>query len=232
MRHLQAANHQAAAELAASLFAELSAETPTRPLGLATGATMSAVYSALVASSWRPTCGHLFALDEYLGLPSGHPNSFELELRAKFVEPMGFDGELHVPGQGSYVGPSGYQLFEDRLVELGPIQVQLLGLGTNGHIAFNEPGSPAESRTREVTLAEATMAANSKFFQDPAMMPARAVTQGLATVGQAKNLLLVATGEAKRAPLLRGLTEAGVENPLSALKDHPGLLVITDFSIG
>lgn len=231
MQHLKVANHQAAATLAAEVFGELSDEQRESPLGLATGATMAGVYEQLAATSWRPGCSDVFALDEYIGLEPTHPNSFEAELRMRFVRPLAFGGRLHVPGQGEYRGPEGYARFEQQLAKLGPVQVQLLGLGTNGHVAFNEPGAALESATREVDLAEATLAANSQFFDNPATMPGRAVTQGLATIAGSKHLLLVATSEAKRPALLRAITEGGVENPLSALLDHPGLIVITDFSL-
>lgn len=231
MQHLEVANHQDAAALAANLFAELSDTAPSRPLGLATGATMTAVYSALAASGWRPTCQDVFALDEYLGLAPTHPNSFAFELQQRFVRPLGFAGKLHVPGQGEYERPEGYSRFEIQLASLGPLKVQLLGLGTNGHIAFNEPGSSFDSRTREVELAAETLAANSQFFQGPTSMPTRAVSQGLATIACAENLILVATGHVKRAALIRGLNQSGEENPVSALRDHPGLVVITDFSL-
>lgn len=229
MRLEKVADPAAGAVLAAEIFIEFSNLNPSAPLGLATGMTMSAVYQNLAASVWRPHCDHAFALDEYLGLPPSHPNSFEFELRSRFVEPLDFAGRLHVPGQGEYRDAVGYQLFEHRLAELGPVQVQLLGLGTNGHVAFNEPGTIGQSITREVELASETIEANSKYFANSLAMPRRAVTQGLATIFRANYLVLVATGASKHSALRLAISEGSIRHPLSALMSHPHLVVISDY---
>lgn len=214
--------------LAATLFAEMSNQAPDAPVGLATGGTMSGVYSALASQGFSPRFKDAFALDEYLGISAASENSYANELTRKFAEPLGFQGKLHVPGQGDYAGTRGADDFEAAIAKLGPMSVQLLGLGTNGHIAFNEPGSAFDSRTRIVELHRETIDANSIYFEDPKSMPTHAVTQGLATIKQASNLLLLVFGQAKREAFSKALNDPDDSVPLSALLDHPGLVLITD----
>lgn len=215
-------------ELAARLFMDLHAVSPTQPLGLATGLTMTGVYQALARHYFRPQCSDVFLLDEYLDLPDGHQNTFEQEIRHQFCDPLSYDGNVHVPGRGPYTGPKGPDLFEQRLEELGPVSAQLLGVGTNGHVAFNEPGSELDSTTREVALSDETIESNKRQFRVPEEMPHRAVTQGLATISQAEALIVLAFGPAKKAALVDALREESKENPLSLILRHPQLTIITD----
>ena len=228
MKTHRVASSEAGQILATELFAEISNQAPDAPVGLATGGTMSGVYSALAKTGFRPGFENAFALDEYLGISPDSENSYANELSRKFAEPLGFRGTLHVPGQADYLGDGGATKFEAAIEKLGPISVQLLGLGTNGHIAFNEPGSSFDSRTRTVDLHRETIEANSAYFANPESMPTRAVTQGLATIKQASNLLLLVFGDTKRAALLKALNSPDDSTPLAALLDHPGLVLITD----
>lgn len=216
---------------AAKLFIDLAEASPTKPVGLATGGTMAGVYANLQQLDYRPGCEAAFALDEYLDIDPASPNSYLFELQQSFARALDWDGTIHAPGQGEYRGEGGSELFEQRLTELGPVSVQLLGLGTNGHIAFNEPGSDFDSRTRVVELHPQTRADNARFFESEEQMPTHATTQGLATIKQASNLLLLVFGENKKPALTKALSDPDPLTPLAALANHEGLILITDLGI-
>lgn len=231
MRIIRVADRAAGSLAAAKLFIELAEANPTKPVGLATGGTMSGVYSKLRELGLRPSCQDAFALDEYLDIDPASQNSYLYELNQSFAQALGWTGTLHVPGQGDYRGSSGIELFEQRIAALGPLSVQLLGLGTNGHVAFNEPGSDFDSRTRVVELHPQTRADNARFFESEEQMPTHATTQGLATIRQASNLLLLVFGENKKPALAKALSDPDPLTPLAALTDHANLVLITDLDI-
>ncbi|MCI2236930.1 glucosamine-6-phosphate deaminase [Paenibacillus sp. TRM 82003] len=218
-------------EAAADLVVEALRSRRDPLLGVATGSSPEPVYAALAA---RAAAGldlgdvDVVALDEYVGLPPGHPESYRAVVRRSVVEPLGIDPSRvrvpHVDASGSGAG------FEASLAERGGADVQLLGIGHNGHLAFNEPGSPLDSRTREVTLTGRTRHANARFFGgDPAAVPARAVTQGLATVLSAHRLVLVATGAAKAAAVAAALQgPVSTACPASVLQSHQDVTVLLD----
>lgn len=222
-------SREAGSQLAARLFVELSQANPTKPVGLATGSTMAGVYRELENLGFNPKCQVAFALDEYLGLPPVHENSYARELTTNFSERLGFQGQLLIPGQEPLSDPTSFEQFH---LEQGPVSVQLLGLGTNGHIAFNEPGSSWDSTTRVVELHEATIKDNSRFFSDGSKMPTHATTQGIATVKRANALILLVFGQNKLEALQTALNNPGIHAPASALLDHPNLTLITDLDIG
>lgn len=228
---IKVASRDEGSRLAAELFISATEAKPESPVGLATGSTMQGVYAQLARLRYQPACTHAFALDEYLGIDPLDENSYHRELTTAFVEGLGFRGQLHVPGQFEYRGQLGYELFERRHLQLGPLAVQLLGVGVNGHIAFNEPGSSFESVTREVDLARQTVIDNSRFFARPDQAPTRAVTQGIATIMRASKILLLAFGhnklEAARAMLLGPDTAV----PASAIAGHGAVTVITDLNL-
>lgn len=193
-------------------------------LGLATGSTPADVYAALVSRRADLSGALAFALDEYVGLAESHPQSYRSVLRREVVEPLGLDpASLHVPGADTCA------LFERELAGAGGVDVQLLGIGSNGHIAFNEPGSPFDSRTRVVRLAEQTRVDNARFFNSIDEVPTHAVTQGLATILGARRLVLLAFGERKAAALAAALEgDETVSMPASILRRHPNVSVFAD----
>ncbi len=227
----QVETKQAGSELAAKLFAQISQENPDKPIGLATGETMRGVYSHLSKINYTPETSNAFALDEYLGVEKTDPNSYFFELTNSFCKLLNWEGKLHVPGQEEYSGEHGLESFEQAHLELGPLSVQLLGFGVNGHIAFNEPGSELDSLTRVVDLHEETRIANSRFFDSLGDVPRQAYSQGLATIKRASSILLLVFGEQKKQALLESLGETNESSPLSALKDHENLTLITDIQI-
>ena len=220
-----------AIERATRLFIEKSEAHPKHAVGLATGSTMDGVYRLLKELRYIPKTQHAFALDNYEGIEPDHKNSYLTELTEKFAKGLGWKGTLHVPGTGEYRHVDGPEDFELALKTHGPVSAQLLGLGTNGHIAFNEPGSSFDSRTRVVRLAEQTRSDNARFFGQGQSVPTHAVTQGLSTIRQATSLILIVLGERKRPALLKALETPGPEVPLAAFLDHPDITLVTDLDL-
>lgn len=224
-------NKHLGSELAAELFIEKSNRFPKNPVGLATGETMRGVYEELAKRNFKPEFEDAFALDEYQGISKESPNSYWSELDQNFSQLLSWGGKLHVPGRDDYQGEHGLGDFENAISEKGPISVQLLGLGTNGHVAFNEPGSEFDSLTRVIELHSETRLANSRFFSSIDEVPKSAVTQGLATIAKAESLLLLVFGDAKKEALVSALENPSENTPLASLLDHKDLTLITDLEI-
>ncbi|MFM7513558.1 MAG: glucosamine-6-phosphate deaminase [Cyanobium sp.] len=210
------------------------------PLGLATGRTMEPVYAALVRrvaaleqhqqqglrQRWLS-----FNLDEYVGLGAADPGSFHAAMHRHLLEPLQLPpSRLRLP-EGLAVDPHAEaERYGAALGAAGGIGLQLLGLGLNGHVGFNEPPAAAESRCHCLHLSASTRRQNAAAFGgDPAAVPARAITLGLAEILAARRILLVVTGAAK-APVLRALLRqrATAELPASWLQGHPQVEVIAD----
>lgn len=222
---------QAALEAAREILELVAARRRAgRPcvLGLATGATPRGVYAELARAraGGAVDFGHVTTvnLDEYLGLAEGDARGFRAEMEERVLSPLGLPRERawFPPTQGE-----GRELarrcaeFEARLRELGGVDLQVLGVGRNGHLAFNEPGSPLDGRTREVLLHEVTRADAAERFGGLERVPRRAVTLGLGTILEARALRVLAFGAAKReivARALEGPLDAAV--PASVLRMH------------
>ncbi|GAB6859185.1 glucosamine-6-phosphate deaminase [Microbacterium xylanilyticum] len=171
-----------------------------------------------------------FALDEYVGLAAGHAESYRSVLERGFVEPLGVPAErLHLPSGEVDDPAAAADAYEREILLAGGIDLQLLGIGRNGHIGFNEPGSDFRSLTRVVELTASTRTANARFFADAAEVPVLSISQGLATIMRARSIALVATGadkaEAVRAALT-GPVDTGM--PASILQRHRRLRVYLD----
>lgn len=206
--------------------------SPTPVLGLATGRTPLAVYTALRdrVATGQLSLAHAicFNLDEYSGLPAGHPASFESYMRRELFDPIGLpEDRWHLPdGDG---GPAEARSFEAAIVAAGGIGLQLLGIGRNGHIGFNEPGAAHDSRTRQVRLTEQTRQANAQDFPANTAVPEYAVTMGIGTILEAREILLMATGTAKAEALAAALQGPLIEAvPASALQRHSRVTVLCD----
>lgn len=215
---------------AACLVAELVGSNPAAVLGLATGSSPLPLYKALALQCLDLAAVSAFALDEYIGLPEGHPQSYASVIRSQVVEPLGLTpGQVHVPDGNPADEDHAGDAYEAAIVAAGGIDLQILGIGSNGHIGFNEPGSPFSSRTRAVSLARRTRQDNARFFESPDAVPPRAVTQGLATIFDARHLLLIAHGPRKAQAVRRALRGPVTEEfPASLLQRHPGVTVFLD----
>ncbi len=224
----------ATAARAAALVADTVRANPRVVLGLATGGTMMPVYAELVrlhqAGTLSLAAVTSFNLDEYVGLSPDDPGSYHRVMAEALVSRTDLRAEaVHLPRGDAPAPEAEARAYEARVAAVGGIDLQLLGLGANGHIGFNEPGSPHASRTRVVELDEATRAANRRYFADGADVPRQAITMGIGTILEARACLLVATGPAKAravAAMLEG--RIGPPCPASALRTHPRVTVLLD----
>lgn len=225
----------AVGEAAAARVAAVVRERPRAVLGLATGSSPLTAYAAL-AERVRSGAVDLsrasgFALDEYVGLPAGSPRGYAATIAAEVTGPLGMDpARVHVPDGAASDLVAACAAYETAIREAGGIDVQILGIGANGHVGFNEPTSSLASRTRIKTLAPRTREDNARFFDgDLDAVPMHCITQGLGTILEARRLLLVAQGEGKAAAV-----QAAVEGPLTAmvpgsvLQLHPAATVLLD----
>ncbi|MEU2351123.1 glucosamine-6-phosphate deaminase [Modestobacter sp. NPDC049651] len=208
-------------------------------LGLATGSSPLLAYRELIrrhrAEALSFAGVQAFLLDEYVGLPAGHPESYREVIRRELTDAVGIDGELVHGPDGAAPDPLAAALrYEDQLVGAGPIAVQLLGIGANGHVGFNEPGSSLASRTRVKTLTEQTRRDNARFFGgDVDAVPRHVLTQGLGTILRAEHLVLVATGEHKAAAVAAAVEgPVAADCPASVLQLHPHVTVVLDDAAG
>ncbi len=220
--------------LAADLIEALVRNKPNAVLGLATGSSPLPIYDELARRhadeglSFNDVSG--FALDEYVGLPLGHYESYREVIRREFTNRVDVAGEnVHGPDGSTDDVVGACQSYEDAIAAAGGIDLQILGVGTNGHIGFNEPGSSLASRTRIKTLAEQTRVDNARFFDHLDQVPHHVVTQGLGTIMDARHVLLVAFGAGK-ADAVRDFVEGPVSAacPASILQFHPRATVIID----
>ncbi|MDX6371344.1 MAG: glucosamine-6-phosphate deaminase [Nocardioidaceae bacterium] len=212
----------AVGEHVAGLVSGMVERDPGLVLGVATGATMLPAYRALARGSGDLSRVHIVALDEYVGVPAAHPASFAAYVEREIVVPLGIPQHQVVVPQGS-----GEEL-ERRIEEVGGVALQLLGIGRNGHLAFNEPGSPLDARSRVVALSETTRQDNAGSFGDE-RVPTHAMTQGLGTILEAGRLVLLATGEAKAEAVVAALTGPVTPDcPASVVQWHPRVTVVLD----
>jgi len=171
-----------------------------------------------------------FLLDEYVGLRRDHPESYQAVIDREFTGRVDFDPRrVHAPDGGATDVLAACAEYESRIREAGGIDLQLLGIGSDGHIAFNEPGSSLASRTRLKTLTDRTRVDNARFFGSLDEVPRHVLTQGIGTILDARHLVLVATGPAKAEPIAR-MVEGPVTAmmPASALQLHPHVSVVID----
>jgi glucosamine-6-phosphate deaminase len=220
----------AAGELAADAIEHLVRAKPDAVLGLATGSTPLTTWRALAARGLDLSRVRGFALDEYVGLPSGHPESYRAVITREVVEPLGLDPALvHVPADdGGPLALAG-EAYERAIVDSGGIDLQVLGIGRTGHVGFNEPGSSLASLTRVKTLAEQTRLDNARFFASVDDVPMHCITQGLGTILRARHLVLLAFGSAKAEPIAAALEgPVSASTPGSVVQLHPRVTVIVD----
>ncbi len=226
--------YQELSKAAAKVIASVLNSKPNAVLGMATGSTPLGVYNELVRMHKEEGLDFsqvtTFNLDEYVGLRGTHEQSYHYFMRENFFK------HVNIPRQNIYI-PSGTtdnyeafcQWYEHRIKEVGGIDIQILGIGSDGHIAFNEPTSSLGSRTRIKTLAKQTIDDNARFFANPQDVPIYAITMGVGTILEAKSIILLANGKNKAVAVA-----AAVEGPVtsmitaSALQLHPEVLVFID----
>jgi glucosamine-6-phosphate deaminase len=221
--------------VAADAIGALLDRKPAAVLGLATGSSPISIYDELAARcdaglvSFRQARG--FTLDEYVGLPADHPQRYRNVIDTAFVSRVDFTpGAVQGPDGLAADIPAACSAYENAIRDAGGVDLQILGIGTDGHIAFNEPGSSLASRTRIKTLTRQTRIDNARFFGgDVESVPTHCLTQGLATIMEARHVILVATGRGK-AEAVHHLVEGPVSAmwPASILQHHPHVTVLLD----
>jgi glucosamine-6-phosphate deaminase len=221
---------ESATAIATRIIARLLREKPNAVLGLATGSTPLLLYRALAQMKldWRKVT--TFNLDEYVGLPGDHPQSYHHFMRENLFRHVNIlPKNTHIPdGMTKDVAKFCAQ-YERRIAAAGGIDLQVLGIGTDGHIGFNEPTSSLASRTRIKTLTPLTRRDNARFFGSADKVPHHAITMGLGTIMEARQCVMLAFGSKKAravAATVEGPMTANV--PASILQIHPSAQVILD----
>jgi len=223
---------------AARFVADLVRKTPACVLGLATGGTPLGTYQELIRlhrdeglDFARVTT---FNLDEYVGVPEDHPQSYRYFMQENLFRHVNLIAEkTHVPDGLTLDFEAGCERYEEMIRAAGGIDLQILGIGSDGHIAFNEPGSSLGSRTRVKTLTGETIRDNARFFGSEDQVPRLAITMGVGTILESRRCLLLATGPAKAAAVrsaLEGPVTAQVT--ASALQLHRDVIVVLDEEAG
>ncbi len=207
----------AAVAAVAADIVERALRTVERPtIGLATGSSPLPTYRQLIERhrAGRLSFAHATAvtLDEYVGLPADHPESYRTVIRTELVDHVDLPPDrLHSPDVDDDDVAAACDRYDALVTSLG-VDVQLLGIGADGHVGFNEPGSSLTSRTRIKTLTETTRIDNARFFESVDDVPRHVITQGLGTIADAAHLVMIATGASKADPIA-----AAVEGPVAAI---------------
>jgi len=224
----------AAADLVAKLTAKAINEKPALTLGLATGRTMEIVYDKIVALHKAGKVdfskASSFNLDEYIGLAPEDENSYRSYMNKFLFDRVNIDkSKTNIPNGLAADAKAECQRYEDAIAKCGGIDFQLLGIGMNGHIGFNEPMSSFSSLTSAKSLNKATIEVNEKLFPKPEMMPRRAITMGVKTILNTRKAVLLATGDSKADIIAKA-----IEGPMaasctaSALQMHENCIVVLD----
>ena len=223
-------NAEEGAELILQRLKEELEKNQLNVLGLATGSTMISIYKKWVESDLDFTGTTTFNLDEYVGISADSPNSYAFFMDEYLFNHKKFKETNRLNGLAENLEEECAKF--EALLEKHPLDIQLLGVGENGHIAFNEPGTSFDSVTHVAKLTDSTLSVNSRFFDNEEKMPDTALTMGVQSIMGAKKLILLAYGEKKRKAIMK-LLEGNVtaEWPITKLLHHNDLTVITDMDI-
>ena len=220
--------------VACELFKQMS-QQPHSKLGLATGGTMVEVYEFLVSLLQKNQLDvsgiETFNLDEYVGLSATHEQSYHRYMNDILFNryPHFTKSLIHIPDGAADDLMAETKRYEDLINQKGPLDIQILGIGENGHICFNEPGTDMNSTTQVVDLTTSTINANSRYFDSESEVPKQAVSMGLASILKAKRIILLAFGEKKRAAIEQlAKHEVNKEVPATILLAHPDVEIYVD----
>jgi len=222
---------------AAEIVAAKIKEQNESILGLATGSTPEKMYANLIedynAGDLSFSNTTTFNLDEYAGLASDHPNSYRYYMDHNLFNHIDIEKQkTYIPNGTANDLEAECTHFEELIKQTGTIDLQLIGLGLNGHIGFNEPGTSFDERTHVVRLKQSTRAVNARFFPSLNDVPKLALTMGIATILEAKQILFLVQGEHK-ADILKKVVHGDVTEdvPASVLQTHPNVILLTDIDI-
>lgn len=227
-------SYEEMSKMSAEIIADIIRHKPRAVLGLATGSTPLGTYKELIRLHKEEGVDFsrvsTFNLDEYVGLSHDHPQSYHYFMWESLFKQININPKnVHIPDGTAKDIPGFCRWYEEQIVKAGGLDVQLLGIGSNGHIAFNEPGSSLGSRTRVKTLDEKTRQDNARFFRNMNEVPKYAITMGIGTIMDARQLILLANGTGKADAILRT-----VEGPITAIVPativqlHPKATIVVD----
>ena len=227
-------NYEELSKIAAEEFAKVVIEKPTAVLGLATGGSPIGMYKELIAKCENKEldfskCTSI-NLDEYIGLNPEHEQSYRNFMNTNLFNHINIDkAKTFVPNGLAENLEEECKNYDKKIEELGGIDVQLLGIGNNGHIAFNEPGDELSAGTHIISLTDSTIEANARFFDSIDEVPRKALTMGLGGIMKAKKIILIASGEGK-AEAIKGLLSGKIttDNPATMLQMHRDVVVVVD----
>ncbi|MDI7741908.1 glucosamine-6-phosphate deaminase [Lysinibacillus fusiformis] len=234
MKLIQVRNYEEMSHTACSYILDKLKAIENPVLGLSTGATPEGLYRYLIQSYQEKKVSFqnlkTFNLDEYINLDKNHPNSYFHYMQKRFFQYVDIlEENQNLPNGKAENLKAECQAYEDKISQAGKIDLQVLGIGVNGHIGFNEPGTAFTSRTHVVTLDDCTRTANAKYFASLNEVPSKAITMGIKTIMESKEIVLLVTGRKKASALKRLLNgEVDEEFPASILKIHPNATIIAD----
>ncbi|WP_026574372.1 glucosamine-6-phosphate deaminase [Bacillus sp. UNC438CL73TsuS30] len=234
MKIIEVKDYQQMSETAAEYIMKKVLDNPSITLGLATGGTPTGTYQNLIRDHQKNGTSYqhvtTFNLDEYIGLAGTDKNSYRYYMDENLFNHIDIKkANTFVPkGNGRNIEEE-CNRYEDLLAGHGGIDLQVLGIGSNGHIGFNEPGTSFQSKTHIVNLAPSTIEANARFFNRPEEVPTQAITMGISTIMKSREILLLVSGESKRDAMYQLLHSELNENfPASVLKNHLCVTIIAD----
>jgi len=229
---LKVSDYASLSKKSATLIAAQIIRNPGSVLGLATGSTPEGVYAELIALNKQGLIDFAGVttvnLDEYYGLPGEHPQSYDYFMRQKLFSHVNIAADCtHLPSGMATDAEKECRRYEQLIDRLGGIDLQLLGIGRNGHVGFNEPGKSFPPLTHLTDLTEDTLGANSRFFGPGEKVPTQAISMGIGTIMRARSVLLIASGPDKKWALDKTINgPVTPQVPASVLQYHPDVTVI------
>ncbi|MEH7125049.1 glucosamine-6-phosphate deaminase [Bacillus sp. JJ1503] len=234
MKIIRTTSYEEMSLKAAEIMIDRIRNNPEITLGLATGSTPKGVYQKLIEDHVQNQTSYkkilTVNLDEYVGIDEHDPNSYHFFMKEQLLDHIDIPpSQTHLPNGMAENLHEECAKYEALIESFGGIGLQLLGIGENGHIGFNEPGTPFTSKTHMIELEENTRQANARFFNSLEEVPTHAVTMGIATIMASKEIILLASGKSKAkaiSQLISGEIDESI--PASALKNHPNFTIIAD----
>lgn len=230
-------NYDEMSQVAADIYKEHLVKQPETVLGLATGSTPLGMYERLVKyhqDGLDFSKVTSFNLDEYIGLAGHHPASYRYFMEEHLFGKVNIRPEqIFIPSGVADDPESECEAYEKRLQDAGGIDLQVLGIGVNGHIGFNEPGTPLNSTTHVVELTASTREANARFFESIEEVPTHAISMGIKSIMKARRIILLASGESKAEAVAQAVKGPITPDlPASVLQLHPNVQFVIDEAAG
>lgn len=234
MKVIEVENYDELSKTAGTYMSETLSELETPVLGLATGSTPEGLYQYMIEACKKGEVSFkhatTFNLDEYINVPADDPNSYHYFMNEKLFNHVDLPKErAFIPDGMAKDKQAECERYEEMIKNAGGIDLQILGIGANGHIGFNEPPSSFDSKTRIVKLVESTRQANARFFDNIEDVPTQAITTGIATIMKSKQIIMLISGKSKQEAYDRLINGEITEDfPASVLKKHANCVVIVD----